>query len=350
VNSSRPVVLGWDIGGVNTKTARVERSTEGPSGLRAVSEAYELQRDPGALVPTLSRLARRLLQGVRAEVHAVTMTAELSQVFRTKREGVEFVLDAMESAFPGDTIMVYTVGGDYLTANEARRHPLEVAASNWAATAAFVAGFESEALLIDTGSTTTDIIPISGGRVRASGLTDPARLQSGELVYTGAVRTPAEALVQAVPLPGGAAGVSAEGFALIGDALLWLGRLGSEAYTAPTPDGRPATREFAGERLARLVCADRDMVDAAAIDGIAAALAEAQVRRILAGIEAVRGRWPSISRAVVTGLGAFIATEAAERAGLAVVQLSARLGDASVTAPAAAVAWLLASRRPIGAA
>lgn len=343
-------MLGWDIGGVNTKAARVESSRGGPAGLRAVSEPYELQRAADALVPTLSRLARRLLQGDRADVHAVTMTAELSQLFRTKREGVGFVLDAMESAFPEARIAVYTVGGDYITPAEARRRPLDVAASNWAATAALVAGFEREALVIDSGSTTTDIIPVSGGRVRAAGLTDPARLQSGELVYTGAVRTPAEALVQSVPLPDGDAAVSAEGFALIGDAHVWFGRLAPESYTAPTPDGRPATREFAGERLARLVCADREMLDDAAIDGIAAALIEAQVRRIVAGIDRVRGRWPSITRAVVTGLGAFIAREAAERAGLTVTALSDRLGDAALTAPAAAVAWLLAASQPIDTA
>jgi hypothetical protein len=348
MTSSRPTVLGWDIGGVNIKAALVESSPGGPVGLRAVSEPYELQRAPDALVPTLSRLARGLLQDDAADVHAVTMTAELSQLFRAKREGVGFVLDAIESAFPGDPILVYTVGGEYISPDEARHRPLDVAASNWAATAALVAGFEPDALMIDTGSTTTDIIPISGARIRAVGLTDPARLQSGELVYSGAVRTPAEALVQTVPLPTGDTAVSAEGFALIGDAHVWLRRLSLESYTAPTPDGRPVTREFAGERLARLVCADRDMLDDAAIDGIASALTEAQVRRIVAGIDAVRARWPAITRAVVTGLGAFIAAEAAERAGLTVIALSDRLGDAALTAPAAAVAWLLAARRPIG--
>jgi (4-(4-[2-(gamma-L-glutamylamino)ethyl]phenoxymethyl)furan-2-yl)methanamine synthase len=347
MTSSRRIVLGWDIGGVNTKAARVESSREGPVGLRAVNEPYELQRAADALVPTLARLARHLLNGERADVHAVTMTAELSQLFRTKREGVGFVMDAVESAFPHDPIAVYTVNGDYITPIEARRRPLEVAASNWAATAALVAGFEPDALVIDTGSTTTDIIPVSGGKVRAAGRTDPARLQSGELVYTGAVRTPAEALVQHVPLPGGDTAVSAEGFALVGDAHVWLGRLAPESYTASTPDGRPVTREFAGERLARLVCADREMLDDAAINAIATALAEAQVRRIIEGIGSVRARWPAITRAVVTGLGAFVAAEAAERAGLTVVALSDRLGDAALTAPAAAVAWLLAARRPI---
>jgi probable H4MPT-linked C1 transfer pathway protein len=336
------VVLGWDVGGVNTKAARVDTPEGGMADIRSVSEPYELLREPAALGPTLLGLARRL-DATAVEVHALTMTAELSQLFRTKREGVGFVLDAMEKAFPGDRIMVYTVGGSFVEPGQARLRPVEVAASNWTATAALVATFEPDALLIDTGTTTTDIIPIAGGQVRASGLTDPGRLLSGELVYTGAIRTPAEALLHEVPLPGGAAGVSAEGFALIGDALLWLGRIQSEAYTAPTPDGRPATREFAGERLARVVCADREMLDDSAIDGIAAALAEAQIGRIVSGLARVRARWPSIDRAVVGGIGDFIAAEAAHRAGLEVVALSDRLGTAARTAPAAAVAWLLAA-------
>jgi hypothetical protein len=323
----------------------VEPRGRGLADIQSASKPYELFRDPAALGPTLRQLVREL--GVTTvEAHALTMTAELSQLFRTKREGVGFVLDAMKKAFPDDRILVYTVRSTFIEPDEARLRPLEVSASNWTATASLVATFESDALLIDIGTTTSDIIPIAGGQVRASGLTDPARLLSGELVYTGAIRTPAEALLQEVPLPGGSAGVSAEGFAVIGDALLWLGRIQPDAYTAPTPDGRPATREFAGERLARVVCGDREMLDDSAIDGIAMTLAEAQIAKVVSGVTRVRARWPSIDRAVVGGLGDFIAAEAAHRAGLEVVALSDRLGAAARTAPAAAVAWLLAANGP----
>ena len=161
------------------------------------------------------------------------------------------------------------------------------------ATATLVAGFVPDGILVDIGTTSTDIIPLEGGRVAARGRTDPARLLSGELVYTGAVRTPAEALLREVPLWGGRAGVSAEGFATIGDAHVWLGGSHPADYTAPTADGRPATREFAGERLARVVCGDREMLDEAAIDGIARALAEAQVELVADGIRRVRARFPA---------------------------------------------------------
>jgi probable H4MPT-linked C1 transfer pathway protein len=341
---TKTAILGWDIGGVNTKVARLQPVAEG-FVLRTVSLPYEVQREPGALAPMLLAAAREV-GAEPSDIHAVTMTAELSQAFRTKREGVGFVLDSFQAAFPGPPVYVYTVDGRFVGPQEARAWPLSVGASNWAATANWVARTVPTCVLIDIGTTSADLIPVIDGRVAAVGQTDPERLLSGELVYSGALRTPAEAIVQQVPLWGGQAGVSADGFALIGDAHLWRGNLSSDDYTCRAPDGRPATRVFAGERLARMVCADRDMLDDSAIDGIATALAEAQVRTLVQALDRLRARWPAITVAVVTGLGAFIAADAASAAGLATVSLAEQLGSASRTAPAAAVAWLLSEWLP----
>jgi probable H4MPT-linked C1 transfer pathway protein len=304
---------------------------------------YELKRDPSALATNLIRLAKELDANQPAR-HAVTMTAELSQVFRTKREGVGYVLDALEGAFPAADFRVFTVSGKFLSPREARQRPLEVGASNWAATARLVGRLVGNCILVDIGTTSTDIIPIVAGEPRALGRTDPERLLSGELVYTGALRTPVEAVAGQVPLWGGQAAVSADGFAIIGDAHLWLGRLASEDYTVTSPDGRPASREFAGERLARVVCGDRELLDQTAVEAIARALAEAQVERVTSSVSRVRARHPEIGSAVVTGLGDFIAAEAASRAGLGGIKFSEYVGEAARNAPAVAVAWLLAEQ------
>jgi (4-(4-[2-(gamma-L-glutamylamino)ethyl]phenoxymethyl)furan-2-yl)methanamine synthase len=331
-------VLGWDIGGVNTKGARVAQARV----VAALAVPYELQRDPAALAPLLRRLARDV-GAAAGEPHAVTMTAELSQLFRTKREGVAFVLDAVTAAFAEACVRVWTVDARWLTPAEARREPQAVAAANWAATAHLVARLVPDCVLIDVGSTTTDIVPIAGGAPRAAGTTDTERLREGELIYTGALRTPAEAIAATVPVRGRATGVSAEGFALAGDVHLWRGELASDDYSVATPDGRPATRVFAGERLARVVCADREMLDDAGIGAIADALWDAQATRIRDAVLRARARSPGAGHAVVTGLGAFLAAEAARRAGLQVVHLSDRLGPAARHAPAAAVALLFPS-------
>ena len=133
-------------------------------------------------------------------------------------------------------------------------------------------GAHPDALLIDVGSTTADVIPIAGGRVAATGRNDLERLLAGELVYTGVLRTNLAAIAPRVPVRGGWCPVSSEYFAISADVHLVLGHLAPEAYDCPTPDGRPATVEFARERIARLVCADAEQLDGDEIDAIAAFL------------------------------------------------------------------------------
>src|SRR4051794_355466 len=147
-------VLGWDIGGVNTKAALV---TDGIV-IKVVTRPFELQRAPQALGALLGAMARTLASDAPADAHAVTMTAELSQMFRTKREGVNFILDAIGHAFPGAELHVYSTDGTFVSPDEARLQPLAVAAANWVATAQLVARHHPDALLVDVGTTTTDLI------------------------------------------------------------------------------------------------------------------------------------------------------------------------------------------------
>jgi (4-(4-[2-(gamma-L-glutamylamino)ethyl]phenoxymethyl)furan-2-yl)methanamine synthase len=336
--SRQPAILGWDIGGVNIKVTRLV--PEDPGLAPGISVPFDLQGNLSQLGRELSAAARRVQAGPH-DVHAVTMTAELSQAFRSKREGVGFVIDALETTFPLERLHVYTLAGEFVSPHDARMRPLDVAASNWAATASWVARLVPDCLLLDIGTTTADLIPIVEGRVVAEGRTDPERLISGELVYTGALRTPVEAIARRVPLWGRTAGVSAEGFAITGDVYLWLGRIQEQEYTCPTPDGRPATRTFAGERLARVVCGDSELLREAAIQEIASEVARSQHQLIFQAMGAILSRFPTLRTAAVTGLGEFIAAEAARAAGLGVIRLADRIPGTPHTTAATAVASLL---------
>jgi len=334
-------VTGWDIGGANVKAAHVRRDGSSTT-VATVSRPFEIWRNAQALADVLREVARAL---PAAPATAVTMTAELSDVFRTKREGVCFVLDAIGRVAPGP-VSVFTTDGTFVTDADARARPLAAAASNWMATAMLVARHVRDALLVDVGTTTVDVVPIRGGRVVALGRTDPERLQAGELVYTGAVRTNVAAIAPRVPLRGGECPVAAEFFAVSGDVHVLLGDLDPAAYTSSTPDGRPTTAEFAAERLARVVCADREMLDTAEILGIARAIAGAQIDQIAGAIARVAARHVGAPEVVVTGLGAFLAHRAAAAAGLPARELSALIrSDVGWSAPAVAVAWLLADGR-----
>src|SRR5262249_17792037 len=158
--------------------------------------------------------------------------------------------------------------------------PLEIAAANWMASAMLVARTCPDALFIDTGSTTTDIIPLAGGRVVVEGRTDPDRLRSGELVYTGATRTPVCAIVQWAPYRGRPCRVAAEHFAIAADVHLWLGNIPESEYLCETADGRGRSRPEVAARLARIVCADVETMNDDEITVLANHVASSQIRQI----------------------------------------------------------------------
>src|SRR5215218_3350066 len=339
IPATAAATLAVDIGGANTKAAWLEGES-----LRTVSRPFEVWRDRAALSAVLRDVAAEVASGP-AQAVAITMTAELSDAFRTKREGVAFVLDAAQDALGAQPLSVLTTAGELVPVESARARPWDVAAANWVATALAVADARPDALLIDVGSTTADIVPIAAGRVAATGHNDLERLLAGELIYTGVLRTNLAAIAPRVPVRGGWCPVASEYFAISADVHLVLGRLAEEEYDCPTPDGRAAAVAFARERIARLVCSDVDQLDAGEIDAIAAFLAGEQLRHIEEAARRVQRPLPPEAPVVAVGAGAFLGRGVAARLGRAVAGAPAPWGSTGAEmAPAAALAALLAAR------
>jgi probable H4MPT-linked C1 transfer pathway protein len=331
-------VIGLDIGGANTKGLWRDGDER-----RTISRPFEVWREGEPLASVLRDVVAGLTAGEPPGLTAVTTTAELSDAFRTKAEGIAHVLDAVAAVVPGP-VLVLTTAGELVGVGEARERPLDVAAANWVASAMAVAVVHPDALMLDVGSTTADVIPIAAGRVAAAGRTDLDRLLAGELVYTGLLRTNLAAIAPRVPVRGGWSPVASELFAVTADVHLILGHLGPEAYTCPTPDGRAASVEAARERVARLVCSDTDQLAPGEIDAIAAHLHAAQVSQIEAAARQVAPRVADGGAPVVTfGAGAFLARAAAARLGRPVAEMPWTAAERAA-APAAALAALAAAR------
>jgi hypothetical protein len=330
-------VIGLDIGGANTKGVWRDGDER-----RTVSRPFEVWREGEPLETVLRAVVAELAGDEAPELTAITTTAELSDAFRTKAEGVARVLDAVQEVVPGP-VLVLTTAGELVGVGEARERPLEVAAANWVASAMAVAAVHPDALMLDVGSTTADVIPIAAGRVAAVGRSDLDRLLAGELVYTGALRTNLAAIAPRVPVRGRWCPVASEWFAISADVHLVLGHLAPQAYTCPTPDGRAASVECARERIARLVCADMEQLSPAEVEAIAAYLHGEQVRQIEAAARRLGTRLPDAAPVVAVGVGAFLARAVAERLGRAVVELPWSAAEREA-APAAALAGLAAAR------
>ncbi len=354
-NKDPRVIIGWDIGGVNTKVAFLGLRKEKIEEAAIFSKYFEIWRDKQGLTPLLRQMALSQIQRGNSSAMAVTMTAELSDIFRTKREGVAFILNSLEEAFPGIPLYVFTVDGSFVSPREAKEDPLRVAAANWMATALLLAHRYRSGLLIDVGTTTTDIIPLLEGEVLARGKNDLERLIAGELVYSGVLRTPVSALVSKVPVGGRMCRVSSEYFAICGDIYIILGLISESDYVCPAPDGRGKDPRSARERLARVVCADVEMLSPEAVDQMATYIAERQVQQIAEAISQVlsalqesrislKGGRQDLP-AIVTGLGSFLARRSAERLGLKVIDLEKEWGrDCRLATPAFAVAHLLKNK------
>ncbi len=353
--------FGWDIGGAHLKLSRLTCGVPGAAALRTWIRPFAIWQAPEQLPVQLTGLLAEASAGLdRPPVeHGVTMTAELADVFEHRADGVRAILGAGAAALGAARWRVLTLEGAFASPRAAGAAPLSVAAANWTASARLTGWLRPEAILVDVGSTTTDIIPIVAGRPAPRGRTDTERLMSGELIYTGLLRTPPASLAATVPLPGGECGVAPEHFALMADVYRVLGRIGVEEYTVPTADGRGKDVDACRARLARLVCADAAELGPAAVGAIAARLETNQIDRIAAGLRQVLAARHSSLRSAVdrlaggrplvvtAGAGGFLAGAAAARVGLPAMPLSSLLpgvgGDRwDAAAPSAAIALLLA--------
>lgn len=334
-------ILGWSLGTHSIAVARIPADSSEPD--RLVRRAGRLPATAAEFAALLTDLGREVGTGPGAE-HAVAMAGDLSAIGRTRRASVAAVLDAYEATFPRASLNVLATDGRLVRADLARLEPYAVSGTRWLAAGELVAEGYPDAVLVDMGSMFTDIVPIVAGDVVAIGRTDPERLLEGELIGSGAVATPVEAVAAVVPLWDGEVRV-AGGFALMGDVHLWRGALPLEDYADPAPDRREPTREHAGDRLARTVCGDREMLDELTVGRVAATFATAQVGALTTALEQVRRRHPAITTAVVTGVGTFVAADAARRAGMQVERLADRFGTAAArAAPALSVARMLAAQ------
>jgi len=130
------------------------------------------------------------------------------------------------------------------------------------------------------------------------------------------------------------------------DVYLLLGDLPEEPASTHTADGRPATKEWARDRIARSICADRTMVGLEDATGMARCVADAQRGRIGEAIQRVLGRLPARpAGVVVSGSGEFLARRVLREVNCdaSVVSLAEKLGsDLSRAATAHALAVLAA--------
>ncbi|HMP77946.1 MAG TPA: hydantoinase/oxoprolinase family protein [Pirellulaceae bacterium] len=297
--------IGLDIGGANLKVADI--------GGRAECHPFPLWLEYPRLA---AELVRVLGPNNPDDRLAVTMTGELCDCFPTKSAGVKHIVDQVLEAFPGRNVVFYQVNGSFVDAAAACRDWQSTAASNWHALARWGARYlpGQSGILVDMGSTTTDIIPLVGGEPRALGQTDWTRMLHRELVYSGVGRTPVSGVLPNLMMMDVQAGttraipLAQELFATMQDVYLVLRDVPESESHAHTADHRPADIVHARRRLARLCCADEPELEHGLIETLARQAARAQSELIGIAVKHVMQRdWSIAGNWLVSGSGAWLA-------------------------------------------
>lgn len=340
------MTVGLDIGGANLKVVLLpdEESVSRPWSSKVTFPMWQRQDQ---LSDTIEAIFNELNLFDAPHQIGVTMTGELADCFSSKREGVAYITDAVGNAARGSAIAFYQTDGNWCDGKSATENWELLAASNWHALARFGARFlpEQTGLMIDVGSTTTDLIPIISGYPRSIGTTDFTRLRNSELIYAGIGRTPICSLIQDVAVQDGRVPIARELFATMDDALIWSEKLSEEPSCNQSADGRPRTKVNAGHRLARMVCSDPHEIDIAVIDRLANSAIERYRVLLIDAVEKLMKRTGhSCSAVLLVGEGSILTDDilSAKFPELVRFHFSDVAGSmASTCGPAYAVASLL---------
>jgi probable H4MPT-linked C1 transfer pathway protein len=345
--------VGWDIGGAHVKACVVE-------GRRIVDVAQwpcplwrGLEHLDAAIAVARGRWPSAWDPSTR---HVATMTGEMVDLFADREDGVVRLAAHLAEAL-GPTLRLYGAGAGFCAPHDGARRWREIASANWRATSEVLAPRLRDALLVDIGSTTTDLIALRDARVAALGANDAERLATGELVYHGVVRTPLCALAPRVVFEGRVVNVMNEFFATTADVYRLTGELDPSHDQHASADGGPKDIDATCRRLARMVGRDAREHAPAQWRALAESWREAQlvdietqVLRVIAA-SGLRRDAPVVG----AGCGAFLARELARRLGRHYIGFAdavcetppadaARSRWINVCAPAVAVALLSADR------
>ena len=339
-----PTIIGWDVGGAHLKAVRTEK------GQIVAAEQF-----PSPLWQGLTRLTEAFGWAKahlgNADLHVVTMTGELADAFASRSEGVDALTKIAVDQLLPSPILIYAGRAGMISPEQVKAHIEDIASANWHASASLLARLVKEALLVDMGSTTTDIAAVQGGTLLTRGYSDFERLGCGELVYTGLVRTFVMAVAERAPIAGQWVTLMNEYFANMADVYRLLDRLPANSDQMETADGRPKNTAASAARLARIVGRDSKEETPEAWSTLAQWFAEQQVRDLTDAAMLIlsRGDLSSSAPIVAAGIGDAVIFELARRlqrpahsfAEFLPVAAASRAAAARC-APAAAVALLVA--------
>lgn len=337
--------IGWDIGGAHLKAVQLDEKGELVQVLQLPCPLWRgLQELEAAITATLKafKIVPSGVDSLNIQ-HTVTMTGELVDLFANRHEGV-MAISTLAATLLGKGTLYYAANEGFVVLEHVSENTHRIASANWHASASALAMQLQDALLIDIGSTTTDIIVIEAGKVQNTSFSDAARMADDSLVYTGVVRTPLMALGTKLVFEGAEINVAAEYFATMADVYRLTGELLSLSDMADTADSKGKSALESARRLARMIGYDVEDRPIETWKSFANTCRNMQIAQIKAAVlKHLKPSFPIIG----AGAGGFLVKQIAHDLGHGYQSASIKLTesinkkyDVEVCLPAYAVAYL----------
>ena len=288
-------IAGFDIGGANTDLAVIDFNNGEIENMEVDFAYLPMWSNNDDLSRVLVELIENICPVSEIDAVGISMTAELVDAYDTKKDGVLDVVKKCEKTF---SCPIAYVGVDgMLSKEEIEMTPLKAAAANWIATAQ---------------------------------------------IYTGTLRTNLASFLDKVELNGKEYRVASELFAQTADVYTVLDLITEDDYICDTFDGEGKSKLDCAKRIARVVCADLEMLSMDDIIEMCEFIHKKQVEQIADGLKQVH-ETQNLDLIVTTGLGKDILDKkAAELLGLEVKSMGDILTDDECTvAPAVGTAVMM---------
>tara|TARA_Y100000746_G_scaffold131283_1_gene112368 strand:+ start:2212 stop:3261 length:1050 start_codon:yes stop_codon:yes gene_type:complete len=237
--------IGWDIGGAHTKFTISFQKND-----RYLCKIIlnELWRPKKSLSLIINKLHEKYHDKFNI-INAITMSGEMSDIFKDRKEGVNQILSSFKSK--NVTSYIYNIDEGLIPIDSKFKH-LSVASANWHIIAKYLSNYHKNIVAIDIGSTTTDIILIKNFKCINKRKDDFSGLRSLELLYTGVLRTPIYSVVQNLSIDKKTYNVIPEDFATMSDIYRILSIIPAKFNYSTTADAKHKTIKDSFIRLARI--------------------------------------------------------------------------------------------------
>ena len=240
--------LGWDIGGANTKVCVFDQNFIIINLHTKNIKVWDNFSDIKLFFKYISNIYKNY------EIYNfITITAESCDNFTDRKHGMTNILENCSNHIVGNKLY-YTNTNKFVDYNSAINKTEKLFSTNWMLTSKFLNSKKNIDLIIDIGSTTTDII-FKDMRI-GSNINDYMRLVNKTLLYQGVVRTPLSMMTDNVLFKGNNISLVNEVFATTGDIFNLHGDIDFSKLDYLGADNLQFTKVNSFTRLARIIGLD----------------------------------------------------------------------------------------------